>query len=61
MLESQFLQMVVIGTPRSSTKVIQVCLKEYQVRFLPDVMSVFLRFLESPSDQVASPDSTNIS
>ena len=57
----QLLHTVVIGTPLSSAAVIQVCLKEYQVRFLPDLMSVFLRSLESPSAQVVSPDSTNIS
>ena len=61
MLVSQLLHTVAIGTPRSSAKVIQVCRNEYQVKFLPDVMSVFLRLLESPSAQVASPDSTNIS
>ena len=60
-LLSQFLHTVAIGTPLSNAKVIQVCLKEYEVRFFPEVMSVFLRSLESPSAQVASPDSTNIS
>ena len=61
MLVSQLLHTVEIGTPLSNAIGIQVCLKEYQVRFFPDVMSVFLRSLESPSAQVASPDSTNIS
>ena len=61
MLVSQLLHTVAIGTPLSSAKVIQVCRNEYQVRFFPDVIFVFLRSLESPSAQVASPDSTNIS
>lgn len=38
---SQLFHTVVIGTPRSGAKVIQVCWNEYQVRFFPDVMSVF--------------------
>lgn len=57
---SKLLHTVAIGTPRSSAKVIQVCLKEYQVRFFPDVMIVFLRSLESHFAQIASPDLTNI-
>ena len=61
MLVSQLLHMVAIGTPLASSKEAQVCLKECQVRFLLDVMSVFLRLLVSPSAQVASPDSINIS
>ena len=61
MLVSQLLQTVAMGTPLSSADVIQVCRNQYQVRFLPEVMSVFLRLLQSPSAQVASPDSTNIS
>ena len=60
-LVSQLWHTVAMRTPRSNAKVIQMCRNEYQVRFLPDVMSVFLRTLESPAAQVASPDSTNIS
>ena len=47
MVVSQLLHTVAIGTPLSSAKVIQVCRNEYQVRFLPDVMSFFLRSLDS--------------
>ena len=45
---SQLLYAVAIGTPLSSVKVIQMCRKEYQVRFFPDLMFVFLRSFESP-------------
>ena len=61
MLVLKLLLTISTGISLASSKEAQVCWNECQVRFLPDVMSVFLRSLESPSAQVASPDSTNIS
>ena len=61
MLVLKLLLTISTGISLASSKEAQVCLKECQVRFLLDVMSVFLRLLVSPSAQVASPDSINIS
>lgn len=61
MLVLELLHMVAIGIPPSSAKVTQVCRNEYLVRFFSDVMSVFLRSLESPSAPLASSDSGNVS
>ena len=61
MLVLKLLLTISTGISLASSKEAQVYLKECQVRFLLDVMSVFLRLLVSPSAQVASPDSINIS